>query len=677
MQAREEYYSSAAGLEQQARKELFKAGLTIAINDSDPSDSTSYEGYIMNNLGLFHLSPVVDKKTGAPTGDSKTVKLTPAEIMPIEILVSQDDLGKETEYVKLLYSAGSSYCTTTIRKSSLLNPMHHWEEMEDLREAGITDKEFKRGFGEHMRDLIKYGRQNGLIKEVKGRSRTGWFGNMHLRAGKPGYAGGAPIVSSIAGDAKIWRDTCTEMVSESPITGLTMAFCFSGYLRGKIGPAFSSMLHLHGLAGTGKTMASQAGASIEGSPISGLGSTMGDWRSSSVGMERKFAACTDGTAQLDEFHGFLTNNSFGHAAVHGLIYLLNGGGREKGSKSGEKLSMGGKWSINLVSTGNTSIVEQHCNPAGAVGAAVDDRTIEIDTQIHHVWPWIDSPRVSNYLSVLTANHGHGYLPTIEYIVANQNDLLLSYDSYHAKFSARSPVSKRKPQTLALIRVGIDIMAHVLELTPAVKQKSIDMLEVLITEIEDRSASALAEAEGDVLSDLRGFVNANLGHFTVDGHLWPMGSSNAKPSDIIQQSCAIDNSENVRRVGAWGFIKQPAAMTSAGEFTGRVAVMVPVANKCKDVNFESLVNKAFTMGFLVHDKGRKDSQSGTRGGYGRCYVFDLAKAMEISNPTVKKSAKVVSLKSGNKEDSTVVELNEDSTVVEFREDPDMTIDFETA
>jgi Domain of unknown function (DUF927) len=638
--------SEAQQLEYRLR---FQRGLEVVIHGSK-DDPTAYEAYRMNTKGMFHLTPEIDKKDKMPTGLTKYEPITTARILPVEMIVSEDGEGGKTQYVRLIYRLDGTpdFMSTTVPYLALTHPEKHFSELEDLLKSGITGSELKRGFPEKMRAIINAGVDQGLIKIIRGHNYTGWFEDKHMRAGSPGYAGPANVVNSIKGDAETWRNTCAEMVTESAITGIVMAATFASYMRGRcINVDFSSMIHLDGPANAGKSMAAQAGCSIHGYPTKGPGSTFFSSATTMVGMERLAASCHHGQITFDEIHSLLINTK---DSTSRLVDFLNGGARGKAERGSEKASIGVVWNLNVITTGNTGILDR------AKGhdqyGALQDRVLEINCHEHAVWPWDDSVRVSNYLTTLKQHHGHGYQPTLNYILANTAELTKAYDKLHRANAARLPRFKRKAQTFAMIRVGVDIMQYVLNLSDEAAQTTIDKLDELFDEMVAQENGQAVELETNVVEELLGFVNNNLSRFTVDGHLWPIGIA-GKPNDNSQQDYAQENSQLAQRAqgGVGGHVVQKKAMKAGGEFSEIIFIRVDFAGKSTEINFEELARNAKKLGFLEHEESRLTKQ---KRGLGRCYSFNLTKALELAaQAATAKKAKREAAKQVNRESTANV------------------------
>lgn len=633
-----DYLLSEEQLRQSEYKQLFKKGLVVPLNDADPhKQQGEYHGYRCGMTGVFYISPELDKDK-MPTGRSQVAPITQAKIMPVEVIEAKEDDGKSITYVKLLYKKGGipGFCELTMPYAAVINPLMFRGDIRELLESGIEEKELKR-MGPHMRDLIEQGVERGLIKVIVGRNRTGWFQDQHLRAGRPGYAGAAPVVTAKAGDAKVWHDTVVDMIENSPMAGIAMAVAMASYVRGKIPLKFSNLVHFYGEKGTGKSSIVQMAQSLHGYPDVGGTGTFLSAGSTDIGLERFCASVHHGTMALDELHLWFTNHPYD--AVVKLVGLLNGGGRIKANKSGDAVHTGFSWNITMMSTGNTDIVEKYGKSAGHIGAALDDRSIEINIMQHRVFnfpykldgsPTIngrDSVRVSNYLHTLCSHYGHGYEPVIDYISQNESLLEKQYEYWHGQYEERLMSFARKAQGFALIRVGIDIMSAVLELDKKVVEAVVSKLEVLLSEISGRIQQNDDEAELNVSSDLVGFVNANLKHFVVNGCLWP------EMAGINQSSAAMEHTARVKSTqDVWGYINQKGAMQGPGEFNEIIGFNATGVSEAKrrNVDVHEYAQLAKKLGFLSLTASTMDRLNKKVAGFGWCHEFDIGKALQMAN-----------------------------------------------
>lgn len=640
--ASEAFDEEAAYREQQARyRAIIEKGLSVMLKGPENYPS-SYTAYRIGPDGFWHLYPCKLKDGGHFT---KEVRISPGAIVPIEMIESVGS-GTEREFfirVVFKYLLSDSYAEATIPLSSITSPTTKDEYIRRLKNAGVGDHEIKKlNWGKHMQEMLLHA--SDLVPVVSGKDSAGWHNDLHLRPGKPGYVGSAQVVTGTKGNPDIWRETAREMITESPLTGFVVAAAFGSLVRGRVTHVdTSSLIHIDGIAGLGKTLATQLAASIQGYPDRGKDGCFFPASTTAAAFERVGPACNHGHIVLDETHSLLrklNNNAADFTTL--MVDMLNGGGRGTAAKGGmEAVNTHRVWNLTLLTSGNMSVLE--LARGHDQESAIQDRTVEIDTAKYPVFPWRDSVRADGYLNVLKENYGHGYEAAVKYIVANTEFLQDLYHASHRTYSERLPNLARRSKSFALALVGTEIMAHVIGLTAKTKERIHDFMDVLFADSEQTVSRAKSESLDDQLSELNGLANQYLSRLKVDKYLWKVGESRVFGNAVTaltgehQMSAASLHNSEMRSVTVLGMIKQDVEMKEAGHFSGLLMLNTKEALKLKrdGIDVQDMARKALAAGFLHVTKGEQIRYKTREHGW--VYCFDIGKAQQLINAAITEEA----------------------------------------
>ncbi len=174
--------------------------------------------------------------------------------------------------------------------------------------------------------------------------------------------------------------------------------------------ANASLFHIHSKdSGLGKTTAMKAGASIWGNPDLIM---MREGDTANTKMNR-CEVLKNIFAPMDELTNMLPKDA------SDLVYMLTGGMQKNrmSAKSNEERVRGAPWRTNVVSTGNTSLLER-MSLYKSIPKAEAMRVLEYKAEAYR----FDTKTETDDLSLaLESHYGHACVPYMQYVIANAEE----------------------------------------------------------------------------------------------------------------------------------------------------------------------------------------------------------------------------------------------------------------
>lgn len=491
--------------------------------------------------------------------------------------------------------------------------------------------------------LVRLGVEYNVVEQIRGTSVCGWTNGQFVRPGDHTYAGAALDMTTVRGDAGVWKQTLREFLKESPVAALINAYAVGGYMRGICNPSFSSILSIYGGSSQGKTLATLVAVSWQATPNISNNRPFAEAGSTSVGLEAILSWNRHGFFILDEAQRLGREQGGRNTRMDHVMHLTEGGSRRRGAGSEAVF-----WDNSIAITSNTPLADLVNAPGHDQEHALAARMLEIDCNRNPVWTWTDTGKVTALRSTLSENHGHGMSLAIADIMARKDELLELYHDTGKMTAAaikrnetftglRCPLSRtgmgvisRQSEMIGLIECGLNIMGSVLE-------TEFPEAAVFMESLWDESWLRYREEEEEPWQDqIVSFLIGNLSRSLILGCLHPAIDGYNKmdmdsdDSESVQQWAAEEHNQRVRRQRGepWMVVEVKKPMKTDTDWSGAtVWVLKPGADAADKSgrNLRQLAEQAH------RDNGLKTSRSRTeRGrkmlkapkGHGRGYGFLL-------------------------------------------------------
>lgn len=260
---------------------------------------------------------------------------------------------------------------------------------------------------------------------------------------------------TVAGAIKKWQKMVKKHVIPSAkltlALGLGLSSIIIGY-KSKIGkPLDSPIFHLMGRSSTGKTTAGRLAISVWGSPENKDKGLFQSWNATANSLIRRLGNNNGVSILLDETSMSEISN------FTSMIYRI-AQGKDKGrSESNGTQQERASWATTLITTGESSVLEQSNKNAGLFVRMQEFSDIQ----------WTESADQSNeILEVVSSNYGKAGLKFVQYLARDWNQIQLAYNKWFQHLHQELPDSPYRPRVAeryAAVMAGLDLFQEPLNL----------------------------------------------------------------------------------------------------------------------------------------------------------------------------------------------------------------------
>ena len=463
----------------------------------------------------------------------------------------------------------------------------------------------------------------GKLPTRVGYETAGWVSpQLHLRPGAELYVGNAPGSTVVSGDRMVWAKTMTELMDDSGILALGVAAVLGSLFRGilPLSHPTSHILNLTGAPSRGKTTILRALSSIAGIPNK---PGFVDGASTARGLENRLTGSNHGWLLIDELDQLLMKDPDGGATT--LMFISNGGGREKSSQSGHSV-IGGTWESTLVTTGNKSLLDL---AAGAKkGEALATRIFELDILDADIGTFTELSALPARIHALEQNHGHGYPAAVEAIATRRQEWLERFADYDAELRGNERLAPifgdqaRLLQFFQLALMGAELAGVVI--SPQAGARAQDAVATAMARYEQEPEQGLTQSlnnQHKLLVDLHQWLALNAGRFMWKGYAFKepatvhrdtMGDAFAGVPSAgdrqIEQARYLSHSALGGGRGALGQIEQKKLMAHETDFEGVLvlgAAALEELERFARIDRAELTTAAKTFGLLQTNEKDRD------------------------------------------------------------------------
>ncbi len=460
----------------------------------------------------------------------------------------------------------------------------------------------------------------GKLPVRKGYETTGWVDHdQHVRPGSELYVGHALGSTITAGSRDVWAKTITELMDDSGILSLCVAAALGSLFRGVVPLPHdtSHILSLTGAPSRGKTTMLKVVSSLAGVPAK---PSYLDGASTARGLENRLGASNHGWMLLDEGDQLLMRDSDGGAIT--LMFITNGGGREKSSQSGHAVQ-GAGWKTTLIMTGNKSLLDLAAS--AKKGEALATRIFELDILDADLTTFSEISALPQRLHAITENHGWAYPAAVDHISKNRGEWIQRF--YENDEELRSnprlrPIFNGDERLLAffeLALLGADLAEHAI--SKIASERCHDAVAIALARYEQEPEQGISQSlqrQHKLLLDLHEWLSFNAGRFVWKGYAWkePMRLRSTSGEDYepvtegdrqIEQARYLSSSALGGGRGALGQVKQVRVMKDELDFEGELvlgAAALDELERVAKIDRAELTTAAKAFGLLqTNDQGR--------------------------------------------------------------------------
>lgn len=564
----------------------------------------------------------IKSKDGKSAARLVPIKNTAVKVFPVKLMN-----GETTTYVQLAVQSGKTEKLVTCQLASLSNLSKRSDDLKGYTDAGGT---MNKAFGEKLYDIVQVASRAGLIEEVIGYEEAGWnTEERHIRAGDDLYIGNLPISVSQAGIFENWKSAVNELLTTNGTVqaSLPLAFAAGGYLMGLSGFTieYSPIFNLFSDdSSVGKSTLQKIIQSIQKEPDPLFNAV-----STRVGAEFSLAANNNGFLCIEELHGMTRGE---RQPVGRLMYLAEGGNRQKGTKGGG-LAKALTWHSILIASANLSL--NSLAEGDEQKEALAARIIENNCVQN---PIFEGERIGTNIkkcmSQLNENFGVAYPLIIQYIRDHLEELRYTFAEFEK--SAREEAEKvngiveRKISACALAFCGGVILEKIgIEL----HEDYADELMKIVKDAANIHVQSDDEKERDVKDDIQTIFNALLSVTRINGFIAKSESDcEATFNDSFkvsiedkQQERAEEHNKSIREMHA--VLDQKNVMKEPLNPHGYLWISSSAGTKDyilrkTGLSLDSVARRADLSDLLVvQDSARKQKRlASQKKGAGRGYIF---------------------------------------------------------
>ncbi|WP_164162619.1 DUF927 domain-containing protein [Stenotrophomonas maltophilia] len=460
----------------------------------------------------------------------------------------------------------------------------------------------------------------GKMPTRKGYYRTGWVEqDQHVRPGSEQYIGTSLGSTVTAGSRDVWAKAMTELMDDSGILSLCVAAALGSLFRGVVALPHdtSHILSLTGAPSRGKTTMLKVVSSLAGVPAK---PGFVDGSSTARGLENRLAASNHGWMLLDEGDQLLMRDSDGGAIT--LMFITNGGGREKSSQSGQTVK-GAGWTTTVIMSGNKSLLDLAAS--AKKGEALATRIFELDILDADLTTFSEISALPARLHALTENHGWAYPAAVDHISKHRGEWIQRF--YENDQELRSnprlrPIFNGDERLLAffeLALLGADLAEHAISKTAS--ERCHDAVAIALARYEQEPEQGISQSlqrQHKLLLDLHEWLSFNAGRFVWKGYAWkePMRLRSTSGEEYepvtegdrqIEQARYLSSSALGGGRGALGQVKQVRVMKDELDFEGELvlgAAALDELERVAKIDRAELTTAAKAFGLLqTNDQGR--------------------------------------------------------------------------
>ncbi len=565
------------------------------------------------------------------------VKNTAVKVFPKKIMN-----GETTTYVQLSVQSGRDEKLVTCQLASLSNLGRRSDDLQQYTDAGGT---MNKAFGEKLYDIVQVASRAGLIDEIQGYEKAGWNSEeKHIRAGDDLYIGNLPLSVSQKGEFENWKNAVNTLLTENGTVqaSLPLAFAVGGYLMGLSGFTieYSPIYNMFSDdSSVGKSTLQKIIQSIQKEP-----DPLFNAISTRVGAEYSLAANNNGFLCIEELHGMTRGE---RQPTGRLMYLAEGGNRQKGTKSGG-LAKALTWHNILVSSANLSLnsLAEGDEQKEALAARIIENNC-VENPLFHGENI--GANIKNCMSELNENYGAAYPLIIKYIKENIEELRFMFAEFEkvAREAADkvNGVVERKISACAIAYCGAEILEKIgIELDQDYDEELLNIVQ-MASMLHVRSDE---EKESDIRDDLLTLFNSMLNVTRVDGFLATSKSDCVDNKKMGETEFFLSKEEKQRvlaeehnkKIGeCYAVLEQENCMVVPMNATGYFWVSSSKGSKDyvlrkTGLSLDSIARKADIADMLlVQESAKKQKRlSCNKRGCGRGYIFfmgDSAKHLDGS------------------------------------------------
>lgn len=260
---------------------------------------------------------------------------------------------------------------------------------------------------------------------------------------------------SVEGDIKLWRKMVLEQVINSLYLSLALGMGFSsiiiGYLHRVGKPVDTAIFHLVGRSTTGKTTAGGLAISVWGCPTKREKGLFQSWNATSNAMIKKLGKNNGVALLLDE-----TSMSEIKDFTSIIYRIAEGRDKERATKTGQ-LAEKGEWATTLITTGESSVLENTNKNAGLYVRLQEFADIQ----------WTESAEQADAIkSVISEHYGKAGLLFARELAKDWTVIPTVYEKWTetlVQIIPKSDYSERVIQRYAAILAGLELAQKPLKL----------------------------------------------------------------------------------------------------------------------------------------------------------------------------------------------------------------------
>ncbi|WP_081420176.1 DUF927 domain-containing protein [Pseudoxanthomonas sp. Root630] len=463
----------------------------------------------------------------------------------------------------------------------------------------------------------------GQLPTRMGYEIAGWVDHRtHVRPGADLYVGQTLGSTATKGSRDVWAKTVTELMDDSGICAFVVACALGSLFRGVV-PLPHSTSHIVNLTGApsrGKTTMLKVIASIAGVMEKPLGYVEG--ASTLRGLENRLGACNHGWVLVDEIDQLLMGDVDGGSTK--LMFMANGGGREKASQSGGSIQ-GVTWTVTIISTGNKALLDMATS--AKKGEALTTRIFELDILDADLTTFAERSELTPRQQRLAENYGWGYPAAVEAIASSRAEWIQRF--YEIDVEQRSnprlaPIFDDQARLLAffeLALLGAELAEKVI--SPRAGAAAMEAVGIAMARYEQEPEQGITQSlhrQHKLLLDLHEWLSFNAGRFVWKGYAWkeptraPVDTNGDTYAGMSEGERQAEQARYLTSIalgggrGALGQVKQVRAMKDDTDFEGELvlgAAALDELERVAKIDRAELTTAAKAFGLLQTNEKDRD------------------------------------------------------------------------